>query len=169
MVEQKENTHKPNRMSQPEKHEERMVRILSKDIEGKMAIYVGLTKIKGISWSLSNLICKKLKIDKTKTIGSLTEKEIQQISEFIKNPQLPKYLMNRINDFETGKDTHLTGNDLDLRKEFDIKRLKKIKSYKGMRHTLGQPVRGQRTKSHFRTNRKKSSGVKVKKKEVKKE
>jgi small subunit ribosomal protein S13 len=36
-------------------------------------------------------------------------------------------------------------------KEFDIKRMKQIKSYKGMRHSLKQPVRGQRTRSHFRT------------------
>jgi small subunit ribosomal protein S13 len=165
MTEQKETAHKNPRMPQQEKHEERMVRILSKDIEGKMGIYAGLTKIKGVSWGLSNLVCKKLKIDKKKKIGSLTEKEIEMISEFIKKPQMPKYMMNRQNDFETGENEHLTGTDLDLKKEFDIKRLKKIKSYKGYRHTMGQPVRGQRTKSHFRTNRKKSSGVKVKKKE----
>lgn len=164
MVE-KEIIQRPNRMPQPEKHEERMVRILSKDIEGKTAVYVGLTKIKGISWSLSNIICKKLKIDKKKKIGSLTEKEITEIVEFVKNPKIPKYLMNRQNDFETGEDNHLIGTDLDLKKEFDIKRLKKIKSYKGYRHTMGQPVRGQRTKSHFRSNRKKGSGIKSKKKE----
>jgi small subunit ribosomal protein S13 len=34
--------------------------------------------------------------------------------------------------------------------------MKKIKAYKGVRHSLGQPVRGQRTKSHFRKNKKKS-------------
>ena len=164
MVE-KEIIQKHNRMPQPEKHEERMVRILSKDIEGKTAVYVGLTKIKGISWSLSNIICKKLKIDKKKKIGSLTEKEIAEIVEFVKNPKIPKYLMNRQNDFETGEDNHLIGTDLDLKKELDIKRLKKIKSYKGYRHTMGQPVRGQRTKSHFRSNRKKGSGIKSKKKE----
>ena len=46
---------------------------------------------------------------------------------------------------------HLTGADLTLSKELDIKRLKKIKSYRGIRHSIGQPVRGQRTRSHFRT------------------
>lgn len=165
-MEEKNENQKPQRMMQQEKHEERMVRILSKDIEGKMTAYAGLTKIKGISWNIANIICKKLKIDKNKKIGSLTEKELAQIVEFMKNPQMPKYLMNRRNDFETGKDKHIIGTDLDMQKEFDIKRLKKIKSYKGYRHTLGQPVRGQRTKSHFRTNRKKSSGVKAKKKET---
>ncbi len=38
-----------------------------------------------------------------------------------------------------------------MRKEFDVKRMKQIRSYKGVRHSLKQPVRGQRTRSHFRT------------------
>ena len=50
-----------------------------------------------------------------------------------------------------GKNLHLTGADLTLSKEVDIKRLKRIKSYRGLRHAIGQPVRGQRTRSHFRT------------------
>jgi small subunit ribosomal protein S13 len=149
-----------------EKREERIVRILSKDIEGKMRVYAGLTKIKGVSWSFSNAVCKKLKIDKTKTIGSLSDEEIQKISDFIKNPKLPAYILNRRRDFETGEERHLTGTDLELRKDFDIKKLKKIKSYRGIRHTAGLPVRGQRTKAHFRKNRKKGSGIKKKMKEV---
>ena len=55
------------------KQEERLVRVLSKDIEGKMTIYAGLAKIKGVSWAVSNAICKKLKINKKRKIGSLTE------------------------------------------------------------------------------------------------
>ncbi len=149
-------------MQQQEKREERLVRILSKDIEGKMKVYPGLTKIKGVSWTFSNAVCKILKIDKNKTIGTLTEEEIQKISDFIKNPKLPIYIMNRRKDIETGEEKHLTGTDLDLRKDFDIKKLKKIKSYRGLRHTSGLPTRGQRTKAHFRTNRKKGSGIKKK-------
>jgi len=151
-----------DKRSQQEKREERLVRILSKDIEGKMKVYAGLTKIKGVSWAFSNAVCKILKIDKTRTIGSLSDGEIQRISEFIKNPELPNYIMNRRRDIETGKERHLTGTDLDLRKDFDIKKLKKIKSYRGLRHLAGQPTRGQRTKAHFRTNRKKASGIKKK-------
>jgi len=147
--------------------DERIVRVLSTDIEGKTKIYPGFCKIKGVSWAFANAICKKLKIDKKRKIGSLTEEEIKKISEFIKNPSMPMFILNRRFDPETGKDKHLTGSDLDLQKEFDIKKLKKIKSYKGLRHILGQPVRGQRTRSHFRTNRKKSSGIN--KKEKKKE
>lgn len=149
-------------MQQQEKREERLVRILSKDIEGKMKVYPGLTKIKGVSWTFSNAVCKTLKIDKNKTIGNLTEEEIQKISDFIKNPKLPHYLMNRRKDVESGEEKHLTGTDLDLRKDFDIKKLKKIKSYRGLRHTAGLPSRGQRTKAHFRSNRKKGSGIKKK-------
>ena len=145
-----------------QKREERIVRILSKDIEGIMKVYPGLTKIKGVSWSLSNAICKALKIDKTKRIGTLTESEIAKISEFIKNPTVPEYLFNRRKDFDTGENQHLVGSDLDLKKEFDIKRLKKIKSYRGIRHAAGLPLRGQRTKSHFRTNRRRGSGIKKK-------
>jgi small subunit ribosomal protein S13 len=150
-----------------QKQEERLVRIMSKDIEGNINLYPGLTKIKGVSWSFSNALCKKLKIDKRKKIGSLTEEDVKKITEFIKNPDVPKFVVNRRFDSETGKDKHLSGSDLDLQKEFDIKKLKKIKSYKGIRHAADLPVRGQRTKAHFRKNRKKSGGIK--KKGVKKE
>jgi small subunit ribosomal protein S13 len=146
------------------KQEDRLVRILAKDIEGKMRVYVGLTKIKGVSWSLANAVCKKLKIEKSRRIGALTDDEIKKVSEFIKSPELPGHMLNRQKDFETGETKHLVGSDLELRTEFDIKRLKKIKSYRGLRHTLGLPSRGQRTKSHFRKNRKKSTGIKGKKK-----
>lgn len=151
-----------NGKPQEEKREDRLVRIMSNDIEGKMMVYPGLTKIKGVSWSLSNAICKILKIDKKKRVGMLTKEEIDRIANFLKNPKVPSYLVNRRKDLDSGEDKHLTGSNLELQKEFDIKRLKKIKSYRGIRHTAGQPVRGQRTKSHFRVNRRKGSGIKRK-------
>ncbi|MEK6817716.1 MAG: 30S ribosomal protein S13 [Nanoarchaeota archaeon] len=137
---------------------------MQKDIEGSMKIYPGLTKIKGISWSLSNAVCKKLGFDKNRKIESLAEFEIKKLEEFLKNPDIPKYLKNRRKDFETGEDRHLIGSNLELRKEFDIKRLKKIKSYKGYRHVAGLPVRGQRTRAHFRKNRSRGAGIKKKEK-----
>ncbi len=148
--------------TQTQKDSERIVRILSKDIEGKTTIYSGLTKIKGISWGFSNAICVSLGIDKRKKIGSLTPEEIKKIEEFVKNPSIPSYLMNRRADLDTGEDKHLQGTNLELRKDFDIKRLKQIRSYRGLRHNLGLPTRGQRTKSNFRRNRKKGSGIKKK-------
>jgi small subunit ribosomal protein S13 len=140
----------------------KIIRVLSKDIEGNTSVYSGLTQIKGISWSFSNAICKSLDIKKGKKIGDLSQEEIKKLEEFVKNPKLPAYLLNRRNDLETGEDKHLQGTDLELRKDFDVKRLKQIKSYRGFRHMLGLPMRGQRTKSNFRRNRKKGSGIKKK-------
>ncbi|MFC1710697.1 30S ribosomal protein S13 [Nanoarchaeota archaeon] len=159
---------KPIEKQEPKEvnYKERIVRILSEDIEGEMKIYPGLAKIKGVSWGLSNAVCKVLKIDKTKKIGSLSETEIKKISEFIKNPEVPLYLLNRRQDLESGKDKHLTGSDLELQKEFDIKRLKKIKSYRGFRHASGLPMRGQRTRSNFRKNKAKGAGIKKKSKKT---
>ena len=129
-----------------------------------MKIYPGLAKIKGVSWGLSNAVCKAIKMDKNRKIGSLTQKEIEKISEFIKNPKLPGYLLNRRRDFSTGEDKHLVGSDLELQTEFDIKRLKKIRSYKGIRHSVGLPVRGQRTRGNFRKNKRKGAGIRKKSK-----
>lgn len=151
-----------DRQTEEKKQEERMIRILSQDIEGSMRIYPGLTKIKGVSWGLSNAVCKKLKIDKKRKVGSLTSDEVKKITEFIKNPEVPEFILNRRYDFETGKNKHLTGTDLELRTDFDIKRLKKIKSYRGIRHSAGLPVRGQRTRNNFRKNRAKAMGIKKK-------
>ncbi len=145
-----------------EKYEGKLIRIASKDIEGEKKVYPGLTKIKGVSWGVANAVCTQLKIDKKRKIGSLTEEEIKRISEFLKNPTISAFLLNRRNDFESGKNLHLTGSDLELQKDFDIKRLKKIKSYRGMRHMSGLPMRGQRTKAHFRKNRSKGVGIKKK-------
>lgn len=147
-------------------YEGKVIRILSKDIEGNMKVYPGLTKVKGISWSFSNALCKLLKIDKNRKIGSLSKEEIEKISNFVKHPDIPKQIMNRRDDFETGENKHLIGSDLELQKEFDIKKLKKIKSYKGYRHMGGLPLRGQRTRSNFRKNKSKGVGIKKKKKPV---
>jgi len=127
-----------------------LIRILATDIPGTSPVYAGLTNIKGVSWTISNAICIILGIPKNKKMTELSQEEIDKISAFIKNPQIPEWMMNRRKDIETGVSKHLVTTELDLSKDFDIRRMKKIKSYKGWRHTLGQPVRGQRTRSHFR-------------------
>lgn len=144
------------------REDDRIVRILSKDIEGKMKIYAGLTQVKGISWTTSRAICKSAGIDKDRKVGSLTEEEVSKIEDVAKKGKISEYLLNRRKDFETGESTHLVSADLELKQEFDIKRLKKIKAYRGLRHLLKLPLRGQRTKSNFRRNRKKGSGIKKK-------
>ncbi len=142
-----------------------IIRILQTDIPGNKNLLTGLTYIKGVSWSISNATCKILKLDPKKKIMDLDKKDIEKITEFLKNPSFMEFLINRRKDFETGEDSHLTGTDLDMKKEFDIRRLKKIRSYRGLRHAFGHPTRGQRTKSNFRAKgKKKAVGVKKKKK-----
>ena len=99
---------------------------------------------------MSNAVCLSLGIDKKKKVSTLNEQEMGAITAFIKNPKVPEWMLNRRKDFETGESKHLLTNDLDYAKDNDIRLMKKIKSYKGWRHATGQPVRGQRTKSHFR-------------------
>jgi small subunit ribosomal protein S13 len=134
---------------------EALVRIMATDIPSNMKLYAGLTKIKGVSWSFSNVICQMLKIDKNKKMVELTEAEIKKITDFIKNPDpsIPPWLFNRRKDRETGEDKHLATTELDLQKEFDIRAMRKMRSYKGVRHSMGQPVRGQRTRGHFRSGK----------------
>ena len=144
-----------------------LIRIMQTDIPGNKNLLTGLTYLKGVSWSISNATCILLKMDPKKRIMDLTPKEIETITNFLHgeiSQKLPNFMLNRRRDFETGEDGHFTGNELDMKKEFDIRRLKKIRSYRGLRHATGQPTRGQRTKSHFRTKGKKRAvGVQSKK------
>lgn len=139
----------------PQQEMKEVVRILNTDINGDSNTYYGLTKITGISWNLSNAICYILKLDKTTKVGTLPNETIKKIEETIKNlgsQNLPAFILNRPRT-SSGKANHLTGSDLELQKRMDIKRLRDIQSYKGIRHALNLPVRGQRTKSNFRKGR----------------
>ncbi len=142
-----------------------IVRVAATDLDGSKPIVQTLTKIKGVSFSMANAVCVVTNMDKNKKTGSLQDSEIKKIEETIKEPvkhSIPSWMVNRQKDYDTGEDKHLVVSDLKLRKEFDIKRLRKIKSYRGFRHGVGLPVRGQRTKANFRKG--KSLGVKRKKK-----
>jgi small subunit ribosomal protein S13 len=61
---------------------------------------------------------------------------------------------------DTGKNIHLLGTDLIVQTKNDIEQMKKIRSWKGFRHSYGLKVRGQRTKSTGRAG--KAMGVKRK-------
>lgn len=139
-----------NKNPQQEARQEALVRIMGQDIPGDKSIFVGLTRIKGISWSLANAICIKLGLDKKTKVSDLGRDKVKEIEEGIGKLEIYSFMKNRRADFDSGEDKHLIGHDLDMRKEFDIKRLKKIKSYRGNRHAFGLPTRGQRTRSHFR-------------------
>jgi len=143
-----------------------LIRIFQTDIPGNKKVLVGLTYVKGVSWAVANAMCKILKINPDKKFVDLDKKEMAQIEEFLKNPKLPEFLVNRRKDFGTGKDAHLLTTTLDITKEFDVRRLKKIRSYRGLRHALGQPTRGQKTRSHFRVRGKKKTVVGVQKKKI---
>jgi small subunit ribosomal protein S13 len=139
-----------NKRQGMEETNEVLVRILGKDIPGSKNVYSGLTRIKGVSWSISNITCIKLGMDKKKKISELDKELIKKIEDFLKNLDSPDHLKNRRGDFDTWEPKHLLSIDLDMRKDFDIKKLKQIKSYRGIRHSLKLPVRGQRTRSNFR-------------------
>jgi small subunit ribosomal protein S13 len=153
----------PSAMSSTDKYGDdfrHIVRIVNTDIKGEKKVLMGLQKIKGIGYMLSNFICHSTKIDPKKLIGKLSTEDISKLEDVIRNPakyDCPSWMMNRRKDYESGQDMHLITTDLDVTVDNDMKRMKKIRSYKGVRHMLGQPVRGQRTKSNFRKNKGKVS------------
>ncbi len=152
-------------MSEQKQELKYFVRIANTDLDGNKPISHALTKIKGISFMFSNAICNAAGIQKTKKTGFLSDEETNKIDEIIKNPfnfGIPLWLFNRKRDPEDGIDRHLTDSALAFTQDNDIKMMKKVKSYRGMRHSLGLPVRGQRTKSNFRKNKGKVLGVKKK-------
>jgi small subunit ribosomal protein S13 len=143
-----------------------IVRVVNTDLVGKKKLIMALQKIKGISNMFSNFVCYSAKVDSLKIAGHLNDEEVKRLEDVIKNPakyKCPSWMFNRRKDYETGQDMHILTTELDLAVDADMKRMKKIKSYKGFRHMWGQPVRGQRTKANFRVNKGKVSlGVKKK-------
>jgi len=130
-----------------------IIRLGNVDLKGEKSTYFSLTKIKGVSNGFANALCNVLKLDKYEKIGALSDDQIEKLRDAIKNPKkynIKSWLFNRQKDFDSGEDKHLISSDLKLRKDFDIKRLRMIKCYRGVRHGVGLPLRGQRTKSNFR-------------------
>lgn len=142
-----------------------LVRIANTDLQGNKGIGVALKKIKGIGIMYSNAILKTAQIAPSKKTGALNSDEIERINDILTHPakyKFPVWMLNRRRDYETGEDKHFIISDLDYTIQQDIRRLQKIKSRRGLRHAVGLPVRGQRTKSNFRKNKGKAMGVKRK-------
>ncbi len=140
-----------------------IVRIANTDLKGHKETFVALNRIKGVSFAFNNAVCKVAKIDPRKKIGLLTDEELRRIVDILKDPQafnIPTWMLNKQREYESGADMHVIAVDWDLAREEDLKRLKKIKCYRGIRHSLKAPVRGQRTRSNFRANKGKVVGVK---------
>ncbi len=111
-----------------------MARIAGINIPQEKRVEISLTYIYGIGRALSNKILKEAKVSPDTRVSKLTDNEISRIKEIIE------------------KKIQIEG---DLKREItsDIKRLKEIGSYRGARHSLKLPVRGQRTRTNARTKR----------------
>ncbi len=143
------------------------VRIASKDLNGNKPIYRALTGIKGIGTRMARIMAyefqKQHHIPYNSPLGSLAEDMDAKLEAIVMAPLtngVPEWMANRKRALE-GKTGHLVNNDLDFAIRNDLQTMRKIKSYKGIRHSLGLTVRGQRTRT---AGRKKSGAVGVEKK-----
>ena len=110
-----------------------MARIAGVDIPREKRVEISLTYIYGIGRTLSNKILKKVNINPDTRVKDLTDEQVNDIRKEITNYTV----------------------EGDLRREIvlDIKRLREIGCYRGLRHRRGLPVRGQRTKTNARTRK----------------
>lgn len=125
-----------------------IVRIAGMDVDGSMPLVHGLARIKGVGIRLATACSIKLGLDPRMKIGYLSDDDVSRIEEFLRDPPrfgIPKWMLNRRKDYETGLDKHLIGSDLILTARRDIEREIRIGSWRGVRHSLGLKVRGQRT------------------------
>lgn len=111
-----------------------MARISGVNIPAEKQIQIGITYIYGIGNKASRDILKAAKVDPTLRVKNLTDAEIANIQEVINNSYTVEGELQRI----------VAGN---------IKRLKDINAYRGLRHKANLPSRGQRTRTNARTRR----------------
>ena len=111
-----------------------MFRLMGHVLPEEKSIWIALTNIYGIGRERSKKILGNLKIEYMKKVKDITEEEQKLISDELKN--------------------YVLENDLKREVASAIKRLKEIKCYRGMRHNLGLPVRGQLTRKNGRTAKK---------------
>jgi len=142
-----------------------IIRFAGTDLEGTQPVTYALTSIKGVGIKLANAVIEKSGISPEARMGFLSSADVEKIEDIITNPVkygIPIWLLNRRKDLETGEDIHLLGSDLVLQTKNDIDQMKKIRSWKGFRHSYGLKVRGQRTK----TTGRKGKAIGVKKKQI---
>jgi small subunit ribosomal protein S13 len=139
----------------PEKKEKKIqniIRLGETNLDGTKNVESAILGVRGVSFSLAKAISKVSGFG-NKKVGDLSEDELKKLEDMINHPekhQIPSWLYNRRKDPETGEDKHLSVSQLEFAQKMDIGRVKKLKSYKGMRHITGLPVRGQRTRGSFR-------------------
>lgn len=110
-----------------------MARISGVDLPREKRIEIGLTYIFGIGRSRSNTILTDAGVNPDTRVKDLTESELSAIRD-----EIEKYTLEG-----------------DLRRDIsmNIKRLREINSYRGRRHKMSLPVRGQNTKNNARTRK----------------
>jgi len=124
-----------------------MARMLGVTLPDEKRIDYALTTLYGIGWTNVKGILEKTGVKANKKVKEVTEEEFKKILEIIEtNYKVEGYLREAINE--------------------NIKRLREIGSYRGIRHVRGLPVDGQRTKSNARTKRGKRKTVGALKKEM---
>ncbi len=117
-----------------------MARISGVTIPNEKQTWVALTYVYGIGPKTADTILEKAKVERTIRVKDLTDSEISRIQEVINNDLLVEGELQRV----------VAGN---------IKRLKDINAYRGLRHKQNLPSRGQRTKTNARTRRGKKTTV----------
>lgn len=135
-----------------------IIRMAGRDIRGNYGIVGALMQIKGIGYNMARSISLAFErshgISTTTKIGTLSEQQLSELEETMKEPTklgIPRFMLNRRNDVDSGVDMHLVGTDLTVSVRQDIDRDIRSKSWRGFRHMYGQRVRGQRTRSTGRT------------------
>jgi len=136
--------------TEPQKEEIKyIIRIAQTDLDGKKDVQYALTGLKGIGIRTARILAESAKVDPTLTMGYLEDGQIEQLRAAVENFQsnIPTWMFNHQKDVTTGQDRHILGSELTLMLREDINRMKKTRSYIGIRHERGHKVRGQRTKS----------------------
>ena len=111
-----------------------MARIAGVDLPRDKRVEIGLTYIYGIGLPTAQKILKVTGVDPNTRIKDLTEEEAAKLRAEIQN-------------------NHMVEGDLRRQVTMNIKRLVEIGCYRGLRHKMGLPVRGQRTKTNARTRK----------------
>ncbi|MCD6235863.1 MAG: 30S ribosomal protein S13 [Thaumarchaeota archaeon] len=127
-----------------------IVRFMGTDLDGSLKVPYALTAVRGIGVMLAYAIARVAGVDTEKRLGFLSDEELKRLEEVARDPLghgIPAWLLNRRRDPVTGKDLHVYGSDLVYTIREDILREMRIKSWRGVRHSLGLKVRGQRTRT----------------------
>jgi len=121
-------------------------------LDGNQNLTVALTGIKGVGRQVSYAVIKSLNMEPGRKLGTLSDKEVSKVEETLEkiDKKLPSWMINREKDPYSGENKHVIGSDLEMALRDDVLRLRKIKAYRGVRHSIGLPVRGQRTRTSFR-------------------